>query len=115
MERYRGKSVQVSNEIYLRMLDALAVIDDADKEDFAILGIECFDLQGDKVRPRLDRIADLSPRAGHAEWRSYQRWANSAARRFFTQFGEPGLVVNLAVLTLAEWERTHPVSGSPPE
>jgi len=84
IERYRTLAVIEGNEIFLTPDDALSVVDDISQGDGAVLSIEGFDIEDGSVRPRLDLIADYSPK-GEDAWPTYRASTLVAARDFLSR------------------------------
>ncbi|MEX0682733.1 MAG: hypothetical protein WD904_10750 [Dehalococcoidia bacterium] len=115
IERYRDLSVHTGNEIFLTPKDALRVIDEISEEDMAVLSIEGFDLLDRFVRPRLDLIADYSPRKDEL-WAAHRDSTISAARDFLSRLlDSQAIAVILQLWTHDEWLIRMPRSESPPK
>ena len=93
-------------EVYVGTAGAAAAVDRFRSRDAVILGFEGFDVDGVHLRPRLDRIADLSALEG--EWTARVRRAADAALAILDGWGEDPEFVTFALDGRDEQEDPSP-------
>jgi hypothetical protein len=91
------------NELYLPASTALELINKAEAGNLAVIGLEGFTKVGERLRPRLDLIADYS-RATGGQWEEFRKVCNQAAARFIENAPPESDLVFSPVLTS---EREH--------
>lgn len=102
--RFSPQAIRSGGELYFYPSDAQTFLREAEALDFAVAGLEAFDHVEGKLRPRLDRIADYSA-APTAAWEEYRRDTHLLAQSWLKALsGDEIAVVNITVLSRAEWE-----------
>jgi hypothetical protein len=81
-------AISHGRSVYFRITDAARVLDFIKARGWAVLGLEGFHAEGQRIRPDLDHIADLSQAGGSPD---------AAQRLIATWSQDPGLLVHLTV------------------
>jgi hypothetical protein len=104
LQRY----MQSPEEMYLSPSAGLEIVDECQKNDLAVIGIETFVLKGDLMQPRLDLIADYSS-TRITDWHEYRAICNASATLFLKDLfskelllSDP-LVVSFVISSQSEW------------
>jgi hypothetical protein len=112
IERYRPLSVQDRGEVYLRIKDALRLLEDARELGLAVLSIEGFEVQGESVSARLDLIAHYSPGSRQETWAEFLASTHGGAELFLSELAHDGaLAVVVQLWNLSDWRSHFPLQG----
>lgn len=105
IDYFRKHGIFQGEELYLDIPTALKFLTVCEENDLAIMGIECFQYNGGKIKPVLDQIADYSS-AEAANWEEFRNLCNNSCKAFiYSLLTEDALVVNFTVLSQKEWWR----------
>lgn len=92
-----------SSETYLPPSVGLEIVDECQKNDFAVISIETFVLEDTSIQPKLDLIADYSSTKA-AHWNEYRDVCNNAAKLFLMNLlSSDRLVVSFVIESQSEW------------
>jgi hypothetical protein len=103
-ERFSDRSIRRGGERYFDVGVGSDYIDACVENDFAIIGIEGFDMVNDALAPRMDLIADFSELTAPT-WREFKDHSIRSARAFVNQIHDSSVLLNFAVLSRSEWEQ----------
>lgn len=98
---FRDSAIRRGNEFYFDRDRAMRFLETCDREDLAVVGIECFRITSDATEPDMNFIADYSSRLQSVEWPEARRMINAEARQFVASASE-GLFFNFVVSSSEE-------------
>ncbi|MDP2269634.1 MAG: hypothetical protein Q8K32_02810 [Archangium sp.] len=98
------RSVLRGGERYFDLPTSSDFIEACIENDFAIIGIEGFEMVEGGIRPRMDLIADFSERDA-LTWSHLKDRANRSAIDFLSALNDPVVHLNFTVLSSSEWEK----------
>ncbi|MBE9137980.1 hypothetical protein IQ254_12390 [Nodosilinea sp. LEGE 07088] len=100
---YKEHGITHGKELYILSSYALKFVEDCTLQKVAVLGIEGFKHENQKIIPLMDEIADLSS-ISSADWEDFMSQCNSAAKKILEVFGEDSeKVFNFVLMTQKEW------------
>jgi hypothetical protein len=95
--------LQRSGEIYFKEDSFIKLIELCCQNNIALIGIEGFEVDGEKIIPVADLIADFSD-ADANSWDEYIKICNSSAKLFFDQVSKgSNLLFNFTLQSEEEW------------
>jgi hypothetical protein len=105
------------SEFYVRADTAAAYLDACEQHGLVILGVEAFERRGDKLKPRLDLVADFSSLLdSNGDWKEAIAASHREALRFLAEVVKEnsGLVINVAAVEPGTYtrERRHPTDNT---
>jgi len=96
-------SICRGGEMYIRRRSVSKFINLCGQNNIAIVGIEGFNLSGEKIIPDMNLIADLSCSKGKI-WSDYMQNCNDSTIMFFDQMiAESNLIFSFTLLSEHEW------------
>jgi hypothetical protein len=103
LENDELNSLQRSGEIYFKEDSFIKLLELCRQNNIAIIGIEGFEVDGEKIIPVADLIADYSD-ADANSWEEYIKICNSSAKLFFEQVLKgSSLLFNFTLQLEDEW------------
>jgi len=103
--QFRSRGVSNGLSLYVPREAAFDFIRACGQNNLAVLGIEGLVLKDDSIHPRLDMIADYSPRQEDKEWERYRDMVNAAAEAFLNDMPViEGLVFDFTLYSEREFE-----------
>lgn len=103
-QRFAPRGIVRGGELYLDAPTMQEYIGKAEELGLAVVGVEGFELHGNAVQPRLDRIADYSN--ARDTWPEYRVFCNKNAAEWIAELmSERNLNFAATVVTEEEWRR----------
>ncbi|MGC1308182.1 MAG: hypothetical protein WA885_13225 [Phormidesmis sp.] len=103
LQRYSERGFVQSSETYLPPSVGLAVVDECQKNDLAVISVETFVLENTSIQPKLDLIADYSSTKA-TRWHDYRDICNNAAKLFLMDLlSSDKFIVSFVIESQSEW------------
>ncbi|MDP3156562.1 MAG: hypothetical protein Q8N23_28075 [Archangium sp.] len=102
---FADRSLLRVGERYFDLPTSSDFIEACIENDFAIIGIEGFEMVEGGIRPRMDLIADFSERDA-LTWSNLKDRANRSALAFRNAVTDHAVLLNFTVVNRTEWERS---------
>lgn len=102
-DSYKEHGIIHGEELYVLSDYAMKFVEDCTLRNIAVLGIEGFKHENQKIIPLMDEIADFSS-ISSADWEEFMSQCNSAAKKILKIFGKDSeKVFSFVLMTQEEW------------
>lgn len=99
---FGDRSLLRGRERYFDLSTSSDFIESCSENDFAIIGMEGFEMVEGALAPRMDLIADLSGLRAPT-WSEFKEHANRSAKGFLKAINDREVLLNFTVVSRSEW------------
>jgi len=101
--RFADRGEMHDGALCLQPADALECVQVCERNDLAVIGVDTFISDEDRMVPQLHLVADFSTMS-HDDWTAFRRFCNEETERFVSGLPDrDGLMITLSLAPAAAW------------